>query len=1644
MMDERDRIDIIATLHDRFNRPADEIIRKMERMEDQADKTGDEIDDLSDSLDKEARTTKDGTKALDENSKARDRNTDALDGQSDALSKAARNFSASADEVRKAVGPTQKHTKAVEEAASAASALSDATERANDVQVAQSETVRRAKRTMEASTRAVNRARDARGRFVRTTRDATETLRNHTKATEESTERTEENTEQTKKNRTAWEKWDARVRKIAGNAGKRFRPIGAFFQNYFKILGVFRAMLFSDIGAMIPQLITGIVAIGAAANATLAPLGRMLASLAQIAPLIAAFAQTQVVVKWAIGGVTDALKVLNNEKATLEELNAAMEEAGPNTWEMAKAVKVLGERFKPLKRLVRETFLDGLAPSVISLVDTYFPTLEKQLTRTADIMNGELKKGIKGLQTPEKQQTIANVMERSSEASGLFVDIMWSLLDVFLELADAAGPAFLETLEAIDGKLDKFAGWIRDNKEDLTDFFLSANDTAGEFFRGLGGILRGLHGISQAAKPLTDFMYGGLADRLVEWGDRMNDPAAQEEMTKNYEAMIPNLEAIGNLIGSVIEGAKEIATSEYFAPLINDLADNGIPMIVEYLKKLDETVGPPLLRMSQALDEMEPDVLTSILNPLGDALGLLATALEIVLPLFSALPKPMQKFVMYGLGLVAMGLPGIFMMLLSPISLLNLALKKLTGKGILGWAIEGFKKLGGVFEKLKNSKLGKFIGKLADQFKKLFKPIGDFMKKHVAKGGGGIIAKIFGKVAGKGILAFAGPVGVVIGVLWLLWDVISWLWKNVEPFREFMIAVWEGIKTAWGVSIDWIVNTAVPWIIDSFQSIWDKIKEVGQWIADFYNTWIKPVIDAIVKVGKIVFVTITTFLILPFVLLWNLIEPIVSGIIGWFQVAIPLALDLLRAKWEEVTDALVAAWEWVKNTFELAVDAIVLSALWAWEQMKNVAAWISNVWSTAWAWVRDSAAAAWAWIKDNVIAPVVNWFMSWVWPMIKMVIDWLVGAFHWLRDRVISVFSWIKNSAVKPVTDWFNTYVWPVIRNVLNWLGDRFSWLRDRVSNVWDAIKNKISTVYNEKIKPVIDSFKEAINALKDSFNVAKDAIGKAWDEIKNRAKTPIGFVIDNVYNKGIMPVWNKLADAVKLDTRLTEVTWAKDGYDTGGYTGPGSKYQPAGIVHADEFVIKKSSQRSLRREAPGLLDALNDHGAKALTGAGYAGGGWVKPFQGNYGINSGYGMRNGRMHSGVDYPLPTGTALTAVSDGQIVQRGWNPAAGNKISMSTDMKGIVAGYHHLSRYVAKKGDSVSKGQIIAYSGNTGRSSGPHLHFSIKRDGSYVSPVPYLRGSGAAGTGEGGGWSLPSIPNPFDGMLNRLLNLLPGKGGFKDIAVSATKAMVNGAKDFVADKLSYSNDWIYDTAGNVLDGGKSVLSAAGTAMWSGTAGKALQHTGDYSDANLHALLRRMNQESGGNPRAINLTDSNARRGTPSKGLMQVIDPTFRTYRDKNLSTDIYDPMANIVASINYAKSRYGNLQSAYNRKGGYFNGGLVDHMRFMGGPVETWGNTLVGELGPEIFLPSSGAPASLLGLGGPEVVSFNQEGTVLPHHAVAALASINSGSSGTVVEGDTIQVDIKVDGNASDQTVHDIRQAVRAAMAEIERKKKERR
>lgn len=113
-----------------------------------------------------------------------------------------------------------------------------------------------------------------------------------------------------------------------------------------------------------------------------------------------------------------------------------------------------------------------------------------------------------------------------------------------------------------------------------------------------------------------------------------------------------------------------------------------------------------------------------------------------------------------------------------------------------------------------------------------------------------------------------------------------------------------------------------------------------------------------------------------------------------------------------------------------------------------------------------------------------------------------------------------------------------------------------------------------------------------------------------------------------------------------------------------------------------------------------------------------------NGAVTSGFGYRWGRMHEGVDIALPEGTPLAAAADGRVILAAYTGGYGNYTCVDHGA-GLSTCYAHQSSFAVSPGQSVTQGQTIGYSGNTGSSTGPHLHFEIRVNGEAVDPFGYL-------------------------------------------------------------------------------------------------------------------------------------------------------------------------------------------------------------------------------------------------------------------------------------------------------------------------------
>lgn len=101
------------------------------------------------------------------------------------------------------------------------------------------------------------------------------------------------------------------------------------------------------------------------------------------------------------------------------------------------------------------------------------------------------------------------------------------------------------------------------------------------------------------------------------------------------------------------------------------------------------------------------------------------------------------------------------------------------------------------------------------------------------------------------------------------------------------------------------------------------------------------------------------------------------------------------------------------------------------------------------------------------------------------------------------------------------------------------------------------------------------------------------------------------------------------------------------------------------------------------------------------------------------------RMHNGQDFDVPYGTDVVATGDGTVVESGWNSGGFGNLIVIDHGYGLQTIYGHLSNIKVVKGQNVKRGQLIGISGNTGLSSGPHLHYQIEQFGSHKNPINFF-------------------------------------------------------------------------------------------------------------------------------------------------------------------------------------------------------------------------------------------------------------------------------------------------------------------------------
>jgi hypothetical protein len=603
--------------------------------------------------------------------------------------------------------------------------------------------------------------------------------------------------------------------------------------------------------------------------------------------------------------------------------------------------------------------------------------------------------------------------------------------------------------------------------------------------------------------------------------------------------------------------------------------------------------------------------------------------------------------------------------------------------------------------------------------------------------------------------------------------------------QQVMSARWEDLSTRIGgfflpamtEAMKFIQEKALPAVLGFVTGL----QQTGQWVKD-NAAWLVPLTAAVAGYALVmgslsIISTVKGWITAAAAAQWGLNLAMSANPIGLIVAGIA---------------GLVAGLIWFFTQTELGKQ--IVANVWAFIQaaVKGVVDWFTGTALPVIQQVFAAVGVVFTWLYENIIKPVWDGIMvavnaAWliirgIFQVITSIIQNVVGpAFTWLYENVVkpvfdgiaAAIGWVWNNILKPM---FDTWAW-IFRNVL---GPAFKWLYETIIKpAFDGIGAAIKWVWDNVLKPVFTTLSDFIQkTIPKAFEAGVGFVKTAWDKLQEIAKAPIRFVIDTVINDGLIGAFNTVAGFLPGVDKLPRVA-LPPGFANGGYTGNGGKYQPAGIVHAGEYVFTKEQTR---KAGVGNLAAM----AQSLNG--YAGGGIVNPLK-QMALTQGYS----RVHKGIDLAAGEGTPVFATQDGTVSwagpgARGPGVWGGNEVHVAGG--GIETWFAHLSRIMVGVGQQVRAGQQIALSGNTGITSGPHLHFGTFAGGwpNDIDPLSYL---GGAGLPSGGG-SNP-ITGIIDGLMGKFKEAFPQGGMLVDMVGGVGKKILTSAADFITGVFSGSQD-----------------------------------------------------------------------------------------------------------------------------------------------------------------------------------------------------------------------------------------------------------
>lgn len=674
-----------------------------------------------------------------------------------------------------------------------------------------------------------------------------------------------------------------------------------------------------------------------------------------------------------------------------------------------------------------------------------------------------------------------------------------------------------------------------------------------------------------------------------------------------------------------------------------------------------------------------------------------------------------------------------------------------------------------------------------------------------------------------------------------------------------------------------------------------------------------------------------------FELILKVISPvieIVAKLVGWFVQLIAKilggspgiipAVQLLGSIFSAVWNAIKAVVEFVWNSVLQPIFNAIMSVFRA---VGDAIMWVwNNVIKVAW----DALKALFDLYWRYYLKPILDLFQAvfralgdaimWVWQnIIKRAWDLLKSALETLWNSTIRpIFKFIGDAwnslgaGIKWVWDNVIKRAWDLLSSALTGVRNLFDTVTSFIARIWETMASTIKTIYQNTIQWAFDKIGDALKGIRNAFESAVDFIGTVWEKLGKVVGTPVKFVIDKVINpllKGANVLLDKIGLSIPTIDSSGIPSFAKGGRVPGGWGGGDRQLI---MAEPGEWVLTK---RQARAFGYGNLRQLPH----------YQGGGEV----------------GGELH-----PTPR-FGLGDILDGV------KSVGGSVLGGITDIFNAATGLIRWVAFQAFEKLTIPLREILQ---GMEKADVPPDFFKqvMGKFGLLVldKTLEFIKGKSESEPEYfgGGGMGVDDIVKTIQGRFPSLRvtsALRPGDKGYhgrnlaRDLA-SDVNTMRAAGQWIQENLMAMLLEGIHNPTLSVKNGKIVPSSFWGGATWAGH----LDHIHVASEAGIggvaagpggaverwrpvvqqafalwgmpvqndwvNGILQLIKHESGGNPNAINNWDINAKRGTPSQGLMQTIWPTFQAYKHPSTANSMTDPLANIAAGINYIWKRYGGI------------------------------------------------------------------------------------------------------------------------------------